>query len=130
MEWLIVWGSVTRCSVLPCAPRGLSGHGSSSDAVAFDLVQLVRGLLGLAVVLVRRDLSKDAELLVLRHENTVLRCQIARVHYTPGDRAWLAALSRLLPRRRWVEVFPVTPAMMLTWHCELVSRKWDYTARR
>jgi putative transposase len=75
-------------------------------------------------------LSKDAELLVLRHENTVLRRQIARVHYTPADRAWLAALSRLLPRRRWVEVFPVTPATMLTWHRKLVSRKWDYTARR
>ncbi len=94
------------------------------------LYQLVRCLLGLAVVLVRRDLSKDAELLVLRHENTVLRRQIARVHYTLADRAWLAALSRLLPRRRWAEVFPVTPATMLTWHRKLVSRKWDYTARR
>ncbi|HKR48366.1 MAG TPA: hypothetical protein VJT72_02090 [Pseudonocardiaceae bacterium] len=37
------------------------------------LYQLVRWLLGLTAVLVRRDLSKDAELLVLRHENTVLR---------------------------------------------------------
>lgn len=62
------------------------------------LYQLVRWLLGLAVVLVRRDLSKDVELLVLRHENTVLRRQIARAHYTPADRAWLAALSRLLPQ--------------------------------
>jgi hypothetical protein len=35
--------------------------------------QLVRCLLCLTAVLVRRDLSKDAELLVLRHENTVLR---------------------------------------------------------
>jgi transposase len=94
------------------------------------LYQLVRCLLGLAVVLVRRDLSKDAELLVLRHENIMLRRQIARVHYTPADRAWLAALSRLLPRRRWAEVFPVTPATMLTWHRKLVSQKWDYTARR
>src|ERR671916_440279 len=94
------------------------------------LYQLVRCLLGLAVVLVRRDLSKDVELLVLRHENAVLRRQIARAHYTPADRAWLAALSRLLPRRRWAEVFPVTPATMLTWHRRLASRKWDYTARR
>jgi hypothetical protein len=38
--------------------------------------QMVRWLLGLTVVLVRRDLSKDAELLVLRHENAVLRRQI------------------------------------------------------
>ena len=48
--------------------------------------QMVRGLLGLTVVLVRRDRSKDAELLVLRHENAVLRRQITRVHYTPADR--------------------------------------------
>jgi hypothetical protein len=33
----------------------------------------VRWLLGLSAMLMRRDLSKDAELLVLRHENAVLR---------------------------------------------------------
>jgi len=94
------------------------------------LYQLVRWLLGLTVVLVRRDLSKDAELLVLRHENAVLRRQITRVRYTPADRMWLTALSRLLPRRRWAEIFPVTPATILAWHRKLVSRKWDYAARR
>jgi putative transposase len=94
------------------------------------LYWLLRCLLGLIAVLVRRDLSKDAELLVLRHENSVLRRQIPRVRYTPDDRVWLAALSRLLPRRRWTEVFAVTPATMLAWHRRLVSRKWDYTGRR
>jgi putative transposase len=94
------------------------------------LYQLMRCLLGLIAVLVRRDLGKDAELLVLRHENAVLRRQVSRVSYTPVDRAWLAALSRLLPRRCWAEVFPVTPATILAWHRRLVSRKWDYTARR
>lgn len=66
--------------------------------------RLVRSLLGLAAVLVRRDLSKDAELLVLRHENAVLRRQISRVRYTHADRVWLAALCQLLPRRRWAKV--------------------------
>jgi hypothetical protein len=42
---------------------------------------------------------------------------------------WLAALSRLVPRRRWAEVFAVTPATILAWHRKLVSRRWDYTAR-
>lgn len=93
------------------------------------LYGLVRCLLGLTAMLVRRDLSNDAELLVLRHENIGLRRQIAWVHYTPADRVWLAALSRLLPRRRWVEVFPVTPATIRAWHRRLVSRRWDDTAR-
>ena len=74
------------------------------------LYQLTRCLLGLITVLVRRDLSKDAEMLMLRHENAVLRRQVARMHYTPIDRAWLAAVSRLLPRHRWAEVFAMTPA--------------------
>jgi putative transposase len=70
---------------------------------------LVRCLLGCLLVLTRRQVSKDAELLALRHENAVLRRQISRVRYQPGDRLWLAALSRLVPRRRWGEVFMVTP---------------------
>ena len=91
---------------------------------------LVRCLLGCLMVLARREVSKDAELLVLRHENAVLRRQIGRVRYQPGDRLWLAALSRLIPRRRWGEVFAVTPATLLAWHRRLVARKWDYTSRR
>ena len=49
------------------------------------------------MVLARREVSKDAELLVLRHENVVLRRQIVRVPYQPADRLWLAVLSRLIP---------------------------------
>ena len=91
---------------------------------------LVRCLLGCLTVLTRRQVSKDAELLVLRHENAVLRRQVGRVRYQPADRLWLAALSRLIPRRRWGEVFTVTPATLLAWHRRLVARKWDYTSRR
>jgi hypothetical protein len=51
-------------------------------------------------VLLRRDTSKDAELLVLRHENTVLRRQLkGPVRYQPTNRFWFAALSALIPRR-------------------------------
>ena len=91
---------------------------------------LVRCLLGCLTVLSQGQVSKDAEILVLRHENAVLRRQVGRVRYPPADRLWLAALSRLVPRRRWGELFPVTPATLLVWHGRLVARKWDYTSRR
>ena len=61
------------------------------------LYLLVRCLLGCMTVLTRHRVSRDAELLVLRHENAVLRRQIGRVRYEPADRLWLAALSRLSP---------------------------------
>jgi putative transposase len=99
--------------------------------VIFSVVYLlVRRLLGCLVILARRKVSKDAELLVLRHENAVLRRQTGRVRYQPGDRMWLAALSRLIPRRRWGEVFMVTPPTLLVWHRRLVTHKWDYSSRR
>src|SRR5882672_6556651 len=97
----------------------------------FSVVYLLaRCLLGCLMVLAQRGASKDAELLVLRHENAVLRRQIGRVRYQPADRLWLAALSRLVPRRRRGEVFPVTPATLLAWHRRLVARKSDYASRR
>jgi putative transposase len=93
--------------------------------------RLVRYLFGLLAVLVQSDLSKDAELLVLRHENQVLRRQlVGPLRWGHADRLWLAALSRLVSRRRWLEVFPVTPATILRWHRDLVARKWDYASRR
>jgi transposase len=91
---------------------------------------LLRSVLACLMVLARREVSKDAEFLVLRHENAVLRRQVSRVRYQPADRLWLSALSRLIPRRRWGEVFAVTPATLLAWHRRLVTRKWDYTNRR
>jgi hypothetical protein len=94
------------------------------------LYLLARCLLGCLMVLARREVSKDAELLVLRHENAVLRRQISRVRHQPADRLWLAALSRFVPRCLWSEVFPVTPATLLNWHRRLVTGTWDYTNRR
>lgn len=69
------------------------------------LYQLTRALLGALTVLCRREVSKDAELLVLRHEDAVLRRQITRVCYTTADRIWLSTLARWIARRRWREIF-------------------------
>lgn len=89
-------------------------------------------LLSVPVLLLRRQVAKDAELLVLRHENAVLRRQLAGpARYEPADRLWFAALSSLLPpRRRWTQVFPVTPGTVLAWHRRLVARRWDFSKRR
>ena len=59
---------------------------------------------------------------MLRHENAVLRRQTGRVRYKPADRLWLAALSQLIPRRLWGEVFAVTPATLLAWHRRLAAQ--------
>jgi hypothetical protein len=87
-------------------------------------------VLGLGILAFRGDQARDAELLVLRHENAVLRRYAGRVRYEPGDRVWFAALARLLPRRRWTGIFPVTPATLLAWHRKLVGRKYDTSKRR
>ena len=87
-------------------------------------------VLGAALPVFRGDGAKTAELLVLRHENAVLRRHVSRVRYDPADRVWLAALSRLLPRRRWPEIFPVTPATLLARHRKLGAKKYDTSNRR
>ncbi|MEV5890680.1 hypothetical protein [Nonomuraea fuscirosea] len=106
--------------------------GCDHRKVLLSLVyRLVGCLFALLTVLVRSDLSKDVELLVLRHENQVLRRQLgSQPWWDHTDRLWLAALSRLIHRRRWAEVFPITPATILRWHRYLVARKWTFTDRR
>jgi hypothetical protein len=78
----------------------------------------------------RGDQAKDAELLVLRHENAVLRRHAGRVRYELADRAWFAALARFIPRKRWAGVFPVTPVAPLAWHRKLTAGKYDTSRRR
>ncbi len=91
---------------------------------------LMYRVLGVAVLVFRADRVKDAELLVLRHENAMLRRNIGRARHAPADRVWFAALARLLPRRRRTEIFPVTPATLLAWHRKLAANKYDTSSRR
>ena len=91
---------------------------------------LVRQVLGLAILMFRGDGAKEAELLVLRHETAVLRRYAGRVRYEPADRVWFAALARLLPRKRWTGIFPVTPATLLAWHRKLAAKRYDTSSRR
>src|SRR2546429_3263697 len=87
-------------------------------------------MLGLVVLLFRGDRAKDVELLVLRQENAVLRRSAGQVRYEPADRVWFAALARLIPRRRWADVFPICPATLLAWHRRLAAKKYDTSKRR
>jgi hypothetical protein len=93
-----LWGSKShRCW------SGWCSWGCWHDArvIVSLLYRATRTLLSIPGVLLRRDTAKDAELLVLRHENAVLRRQITGpVRYEPADRFWLTSLSSLVPRRR------------------------------
>ncbi|MFJ5609305.1 integrase [Streptomyces sp. NPDC093221] len=95
------------------------------------LYKATRKLSSVPGVLLGRDTAKEAELLVLRHQNAVLRRQIVGpVRYEPADRFWLATLSSLIPRCRWPEIFPVTPGTLLAWHRRIIAAKWDHNAQR
>jgi putative transposase len=86
-------------------------------------------LLELVVLFARGDRAKEVEILVLRHELSVLRRQVSRPRYEEHDRLLLAALSRVLPRRSW-SVFLVRPETLLRWHRRMVARRWTYPHRR
>jgi putative transposase len=84
-------------------------------------------LIGWLILLARTSASKDVEILVLRHEVSVLRRQISRPQPDWADRAILAALPRVLPT--WLRNHRVvTPGTLLAWHRRLVKRGWTYPA--
>jgi putative transposase len=86
-------------------------------------------LFALVVLCFRSSGSKELEIVVLRHELSILRRQAKRPQLRETDRVLLAALSRVLPRRSW-SVFVVSPRTLLRWHERLVARRWTYPCAR
>ncbi|GAB2810302.1 hypothetical protein GCM10027176_13660 [Actinoallomurus bryophytorum] len=92
------------------------------------LYLIVLRMFGWIALLARSQASKDAEILILRHQLVVLRRQVAVPRPLWADRAILSALARLLPRHRRQHLF-LTPRTLLRWHAELVKRRWTYPKR-
>ena len=91
--------------------------------------RLLRRLFGLLRVHRMGAFSKDAEILVLRHQLAVLRRQGGRPRISRSDRALVALVASLVRRERW-RAFRVTPQTVLDWHRRLVRRRWTCPHRR
>src|SRR5882672_4001879 len=74
----------------------------------------------------REETWKTAEILILRHQLTVLqRQQARRPNLNWADRALLATLIGVIPktRRRGLRLL-VTPDTIVRWHRDIVRRRW------
>ena len=87
-------------------------------------------MFGWLALLARSDRTKDAEILILRHQVAVLQRQVNAPGLSWADRAVLAALARLLPGRQLRQLrLIVSPRTLLRWHADLIRRRWAYPRR-
>jgi putative transposase len=89
----------------------------------------LRFVLGLLVLRLDADCDRDVELLLLRHELSVLRRTVKSPRLNPADRMILAALARRLPRQAWGGLV-LRPETVLGWHRALVRKKWAAFGRQ
>ena len=124
--------SVPRMSSIACELDFDGWHRARQASVAMTFSFLYRAfcrVLELIRTVSRKDMDLAVEVVMLRHEVAVLRRHVHRPALEPADRAVLAGLARLLPRRRLGQFF-VQPATLLRWHRDLVARRWTYTHGR
>ena len=127
-EIVALWLAVSHTEGCNYSPTRFDGprRPSEDDGVALSfLYRLARRALELVRVHRMEAIAKDVEILILRHQLSVLRRQVKKPRLTWSDRALIALFSRLVPRERWSSLF-VTPATILDWHRRLVRRRWTY----
>lgn len=84
----------------------LGGFDRRWSGMALTLVYLIfRQLLAWLALLARSDMAMTAEILLLRHENAILRRQVKRPRRSWADRALISALAGLLPKARRMHLF-------------------------
>jgi putative transposase len=93
--------------------------------VLFALLYLLLRRLVRLIAGSTKDLDRDIELAVLRHQLMVLKRHVGRPRLHRRDRLFMAALGGLLPRTRWSS-FLVSLQTLLRWHRDLVQRKWTF----
>ncbi|MCB0990099.1 MAG: integrase core domain-containing protein [Acidimicrobiales bacterium] len=90
---------------------------------------LYRFLAQFARIAVRSGRWKDLQIIVLRHENAVLRRQVGRPSLTDDDRTLLGAIAAALPkalRQGWI----VSPETLLRWHRKRIAKHWTQPPAR
>jgi putative transposase len=110
VRWLLSRGPA-RCGMMSVMLLRLAYLGVAN---AFALLRL----------LPMSDRDKDAEILALRHQITVLERQLGktRPRFCPSDRAFLAALLHRLPRDVLGRFrLLVRPDTVLRWHRDLLA---------
>jgi len=80
-------------------------------------------------LLARSQASKTAEILVLRHQVSALRRQVARPQLTWAERALISALAQFLSKAPRRQLF-LTPSTLLRWHTDVITRRWTIKRQR
>jgi hypothetical protein len=119
-------GSATAAACA-CALPQLAIAATWRSAVLLRLAYFgVTNAFAMLRLLAMSDRDKDVEILVLRHQITVLdrRPGKKRVRFHPGDRAFMAAPLHQLPK----DVLPrlrllMRPDTVLRWHRDLLARR-------
>lgn len=94
-------------------------------------------LLDMVAVLRLTDAEKDLELLILRHQISILERQVNRPHISRLEKLSLAVIANKLKQRaghsrrqlaNFVLIF--RPETVIGWHRQLVRRKWTFKQQR